>query len=359
MDKTSRYLSGRFRDYYRNSDIYTPPEPEKREWAYVRWDGEYNRHFSYFELGEDLSSYFSNESSKDVFFSCAKFDDPGLSDMESKGWIGADLIFDIDAPDLPNVSEEDTYKEKLDKAKDEAIKLIDFLEDDFGYEDFEITFSGGKGFHVHVRDNEVQNLDSSQRIELTKYLVPNNLSLDDILRDDKISMSCYGWIEQFYRNYFNEISKIREGNDEYLERYDVDEIENVDNSVIMGNIKEGKPEYELAEKILEETIKHESVYIDEQVTKDTNRIIRLPTSLHGGSGLKTTRIDKSELSEFEPLTDSIPDYFKNGNEIEVRIVDDYEVFLDGKTRSYTKGDTESIKEYIAIHLMCEGVAELP
>jgi DNA primase catalytic subunit len=53
-------------------------------------------------------------------------------------FLGQDLVFDIDEDDL-------------NKAKREAIKLINFLKSK-GYKDLKIVYSGNRGFHVYVYD---------------------------------------------------------------------------------------------------------------------------------------------------------------------------------------------------------------
>ncbi|MFW5898442.1 MAG: hypothetical protein ACOCT7_01150, partial [Candidatus Saliniplasma sp.] len=45
---------------------------------------------------------------------------------------------------------------------------------------------------------------------------------------------------------------------------------------------------------------------DEPVTGDIKRLIRLPTSIHGGSFLEVTPIDIDEFSNFDPLEKAIP-----------------------------------------------------
>src|SRR5690606_32198531 len=44
---------------------------------------------------------------------------------------------------------------------------------------------------------------------------------------------------------------------------------------------------------------------DEPVTTDTKRLIRLPSSLHGGSGLRVTPLAPKDLDDFDPLVDAV------------------------------------------------------
>ena len=45
--------------------------------------------------------------------------------------------------------------------------------------------------------------------------------------------------------------------------------------------------------------------VDEPVTADIKRLIRVPGSLHGGSGMMVKKLKLSELEEFEPLEDAV------------------------------------------------------
>ena len=44
---------------------------------------------------------------------------------------------------------------------------------------------------------------------------------------------------------------------------------------------------------------------DEPVTTDIKRLIRMPTSLHGGSGMRVQPLEVRDLFEFDPLIDAV------------------------------------------------------
>jgi DNA primase small subunit len=52
-----------------------------------------------------------------------------------------------------------------------------------------------------------------------------------------------------------------------------------------------------------------SAEIDEPVTSDIKRLIRLPMSLHGKTGLRVTPMEREELDSFDPLRDAVPDLY--------------------------------------------------
>ena len=96
---------------------------------------------------------------------------PGL--MERKGWLGADLVFDIDGDHLDTEACRESKVVSLaclEDAKEEANKLIDVLTEELGLKPTKVVFSGNRGFHVHVVDEEVLALGQKERRELVNYL---------------------------------------------------------------------------------------------------------------------------------------------------------------------------------------------
>ena len=85
--------------------------------------------------------------------------------MVDKGWMGADLIFDLDVDHLPGVSDT-VFPKMIELGQEQAWRLwSEFLEPDFGLRELyvQITFSGHRGFHIHVRDPAYLHLDSTAR----------------------------------------------------------------------------------------------------------------------------------------------------------------------------------------------------
>jgi DNA primase small subunit len=190
QEQTRAYLRGRFGDHYRRVEFTPPPEANEREWGYVPWtDGPGEtmvRHRSLLDLGE-LGDFLARERPKHVYFSAGRYDDPGASTMSDKSWRSSDLIFDLDADHLPSVVlGEDSYAEMLAKCKDALLRLLDLLETDFGFEDLTVVFSGGRGYHVHVRDEAVQTLDSDARREVVDYVRGIGLEFDHVVTEETV-----------------------------------------------------------------------------------------------------------------------------------------------------------------------------
>ncbi len=147
----------------------------------------------------------------DVYHSCAYYENPDF-DMDKKGWIGADLVFDIDADHIPTTCnkihdefrcvkcgfegrgitpescpccEATKFETKIwacdlciQSARDETAKLLDMLENDFGFsqDELHVYFSGHRGYHVHIENEVVRSLDAMASKEIVDYVTGLGIS---------------------------------------------------------------------------------------------------------------------------------------------------------------------------------------
>ncbi len=385
-ERTRAYLRGRFRDHYRRTEITPPPAANEREWAFIPWtDGPGTtmvRHRSLLELG-DVSSFLVRKRPRHVYFSAGRFRDPGAKSMHEKDWQSADLIFDLDADHLPSVTlGEDSYAEMLAKCKTALERLLDFLEDDFGFEDLEIVFSGGRGYHVHVRDETVRHLEREHRREIVDYVRGIGLDFEELIETETVAGLGRktpterrtleiegGWGRRIHRHFMAFVDELLAMDDadalERLQEFDgigegkatatLNAARNNRDGLEAGNVTVHTAIAQLAERFAGEAVERDNAPIDEPVTTDTNRLIRLPGSLHGGSGLETVRLGRDELEDFEPLVDAVPETFV-GQEIAVDVTDGGTVELGGDSFTISEGD-QSLPEYVAVFLMARGRAE--
>ncbi|MFB6185467.1 MAG: DNA primase catalytic subunit PriS, partial [Halobacteriaceae archaeon] len=122
-----------------------------------------------------------------------------------------------------------------------------------------------------------------------------------------------------------------------------------------GNIDVHPSFTQFARHVAQDTIEQSHAHIDEPVTTDTNRLMRLPGSLHGGSGFVVKRIDRDNLNQFAPLTDAIPDTFR-GHTVTVEVDEPQTLTFGGETFTVKAGEV-TLPEYQAIFLMTRGNAE--
>jgi DNA primase small subunit len=378
--RTRTYLEGRFGDYYRRSGVSLPPAADRREWGHIPWSAGSTtmiRHQSLLDIG-DLDDFLHRTAPRHVYFSSARFADPGASSMDEKGWQSADLVFDLDADHLPGVDPETTtYAGMLAACKEELLHLLSFLDDDLGFERTTVVFSGGRGYHVHVRDPEVRGLDSEARREIVDYVRAIDLDRDGLIQTEshqgttrRMLRRRGGWGKRVHRRLIELAETLREMDetDALARLRELDgigegragtilgQLEHNFDAIRAGNVEAGGPGTRiLVDALAEEAIAAETAPIDEPVTTDTKRLIRLPGSLHGGSGLRVTPLERSEIDDFDPLSDAVPDRFR-GRDIRISVTEPGPVTFDGDTFSIPEGN-RSVEECLGVFLMTRGRAE--
>jgi DNA primase small subunit len=386
-ERTRAYLRGRFGDHYRQASVTPPPAANEREWGFIPWTegpGETMvRHRSLLDLGE-IEDFLGRRKPRHVYFSAGRYDEPSASTMSDKGWRSSDLVFDLDADHLPSVVlGEDSYAEMLAKCKDALLRLLDFLEGDFGFEDLTVVFSGGRGYHVHVRDERIRHLERDARREIVDYVRGIGLEFDELVDEEAVAGTAGrsspaqkrtlstegGWSARAHRHMLavvDDLLAMEEADAlDRLQEYDgigegkataaLNAARSNYEQLEAGNIDVHPAFYQLAKILLHEVVAADNAPIDEPVTTDTNRLIRLPGSLHGGSGLEVQRIDRGDIDAFDPLVDPVPETFR-GHDITVEVTDGGLVELDGDSFTLEAGN-QTVPEHVGVFLMARGRAE--
>jgi len=379
-DRTREYLRGRFGDYYRSVSLSLPPDANLREWGHIPWTPGSGttmvRHQSLYDLG-DVDTFFADTAPRHAYFSAARYDDPGAATMGQKGWRNADLVFDLDADHLPGVDPETTsYPEMLAACKDALMRLLDFIDDDFAFEDVTVVFSGGRGYHVHVRDGGVRGVDSDARREIVDYVRAIDLDTDAVIytvsergTTKRVLRTEGGWGARVHEALVEYADNLREKDDEAA-REQLMELDGIGEgraetilgafdrnpaAVREGNVEAGGPGVRrLVAALAARVAAEDAAPIDEPVTTDTRRLIRLPRTLHGGSGLVVTPLDRDDLAAFEPLRDAVPERFV-GREIRIETDADRTVELNGE-RVRVESGRDTVPEYAGVFLMARGEA---
>ena len=384
--KTKDYLKDKFQEYYKNADITLPPRFTSREWGFLRWKGGImNRHVS-FRTIKEVKTYLARIAPAHCYHSVAYYNDPSKNTMIDKEWQGADLIFDLDADHLPEM--EDVKKGKIPFSKlmgyirEQTYRLVvDVLLGDFGLseEDLLITFSGGRGYHVHVRTPELLTLPSGARREIADYLTGKGLDLNKILIDagytkeypirgkgierknlgvEKLPRKdAKGWQGIITRYIHHTLDDLREkkGDEKktIMKKFGVsnDMLNFKDNNHSIFNKLPKTPKRLFVKIALKET----AIHPDEPVTGDIHRLIRLPGSLHGGSGLKVTTMDSKKLERFDPMKDAIA--FGN-NLVRIRSIVSHPVTMGDGLATLKPESVAELPEMAAIYFMARNWAHL-
>jgi DNA primase small subunit len=357
----------------------------------------------------DLRAFLSRTVASDVYRSCAYYENPA-ADMDKKGWLGADLVFDIDADHIPtscnklhdewtcangkcDFSGKGVTPETcpicggrkfdiktwpcelcLKSAKEETAKLIDMLEKDFGFsgKEMAVFFSGHRGYHVHVEDEAVKTLDAMARKEIVDYVSGIGLTvIDERARGSArkgrasrdFSLHDYGWNKRLKFGFRNFLLNATEENlkDAGIKGKSAKEILENTGLVLKQCVEEDRWDSIKGVgvgtwKKLAEYIKDlESAKIDTVVTTDTHRLIRMNGTLHGKTGLKKVKFPLRDLGDFDPFKEAVA--FKEG-EVKVFVSDAPEFRLGGKVFGPYKRKTVELPTAAAILLICKGRAEV-
>jgi len=401
-DQTRYFLKKRFGEYYAEHPVTETAGFTRREWGFLFYDDapdksrpfQMHRHKSFNSVVE-LNDYLKSMAPQHAYHSAAYYQYPQAPTMLEKKWLGADLIFDLDADHLPNPPA--SYSGMLEMVKREIIRLIDeFLIDDMGFseKDMDIVFSGGRGYHVHIRDERVKPLKSPERREIVDYILGTGLDIDQVLiKTNKIvegfkgqkttavwqirgfdeDRAGYGWncrVAQYITDKLTFIGRMddKEARKE-LKKYDLDGKQVTDILAVsrdpagLAKIgREGRLEIKgnlagFFKNMLDGTIDQFKVDLagktDEPVTADIKRLIRLPGSIHGGSSFGVMPLTRKELETFNPLEDAI---IFTDSPIRVLVTKPQEVEIKGKIYRVSEG-VGRLPENVAMFLMCRGSAE--
>jgi len=377
-EKNIALLRNAFREYYfKHSKIIEVPERmEEHEFGYMQFGSGMIRHLAFRNIGELLARLIKDIPS-DVYCSNAYYRFPTY-DMQEKQWMGADLIFDIDAKDLhlpcellhtyficTNCREVQETKTEIcmycktgklnhvsipcnkcnHALKKEVRRLADLLIYDLGIKEkaIQIYFSGNNGYHIHISDNEFYRLNSQARSDIIGYLIGNDMTTESIgVR--KAGVSSDGFLIKFPK-----------GGMMYGWRNRIAQKLGVDRSSItkLRNIVQQKGGYSGFKAELLKMTKDMGVKIDPQVTMDVHRVFRMAGTINSKSGLTKMKCH-NEIESFDPLNDAC---LLSDKEVNVEMKVPIKVKLRGQSFNLGK-ETARLPVYAAAYLICKGLARV-
>ena len=397
MDQNSRFLLKMFRRYYKENEMPMPSRFGRREFGFMYFDRDFMQRHMSFSNPTEMRKFMIAQVPKHSYYSTAYYRRPNAPTMEEKGWMGADLIFDLDADHLEG-AEDMSYSQMMDQIKKEMINLLDsFLYNDLGFDekDVGIYFSGGRGYHAHIELNDVTGLGSHERREIVDFVTSNGLDIDRVFRQENVVRSVVnvkgqernnistfrtippedsgGWwlrMRNGLKDVVNDVCdqdtkdlkrtypSIKSMSPKTIESYRDDLIKSRDVIFVnnrMATLKKGTQDMLI--KIMKEDVAYRlSGEVDEPVTADIKRLIRLPGSLHGKTGLKVMPITRDELNGFDPLLDALPESYTS-DPITVNVKRKTNIKINGERFDLDIGVTE-VPEYVAVFLVGRRIADI-
>jgi DNA primase small subunit len=382
-----KFARERFARYYSKVTPLTQPSVGAREWGFGGWEKKIESRHAMFKTAEELHAYLRRNAPLYVSHSAAYYEFPDARPMEKKNWLGADLIFDIDADQLnPPCIEKHGHGWVCDvclgMAKDEAVKLVDdFLASELGFDkkDISTNFSGNRGYHIHVIEDESKKLSSAHRREITDYIMGKGLDGKSFISEVGYANSIAGlssrksgrwegpkptdpgWGGRLARGFIGmvkerELERIMKASTaKRFYKNEADVIAGIGrgNWDVVGLGVSHKSYEEVWEKLGNFLGVHLGDNIDQNVTFDTSKLIRMPDSLHGETGLLAKRT--KDLKNFDPLKDTVV----FGKEpVKVKIEKSPEIRIWDETFGpYEKFEGE-LPEAVAVYLVCKRRARL-
>ncbi|MEM0475326.1 MAG: DNA primase catalytic subunit PriS [Candidatus Norongarragalinales archaeon] len=373
MTVSLEFVKQKFREYYASiaPEAIAPSDCAAREFG-AGWIKKIDWRHLAFANAFELKSFLMREAPLFVSYSAAHYEMPAAQPMERKNARAWDLIFDIDAPTLRAEHEHDElFCEKcFDAVQSDAQRLIDeFLIADFGFSEKEVSvnFSGSKGLHIHVASEEALRLSQDARKQIAAFVKgPRDASALLVQYDERAplrgpSETAKGWKGRAYRaaREFLEKASVEDLRDYGLRKDRAQRIV-AERETALSRLAEGywNPVAGL-EKIwpsfIGGVIARSRVEIDEPVTTDAARLIRLPESLHGGSSLRAAKISLKKLAEFEPLRDAVA--FRGDEKVRIKTNKKSEFEFAGEQVEVREGESE-VALGPALFLLCKDEASL-
>ena len=395
MDNNSRFLLKSFRKYYKENRPIMPDRFTKREFGFMFFDRQMVQRHMGFPSPEELSRFMIAQVPSHSYYSTAYYRKPNAPTMEEKEWLGAELIFDLDADHLAG-ADKMSYSEMLIKIREEMVNLTDsFLFSDlgFGEKDVQLVFSGGRGYHAHIPSEKVLTLGTHERRELVDYITCSGLNIDWVFPFQRVATSqlktaagnrtnvakdrlipppeAGGWRRRMRVGLMDLVNDVCDLDPKVLKRT----YPSISGSTT-GTISKMQEDVRSSRKVLfekntmatlgrntQETLVKImgadiapalTAEVDKPVTPDIKRIIRLPGSIHGKTGLRVTPITRDELTNYDPLQCAVPSSYSD-EPVKITLKKGYEFDMKGEHFSLS-GETEA-PEFAAVFLVGRKVAD--
>jgi DNA primase small subunit len=408
--RTLSWARGAFARYYSRTAVEPPGRLTRREFAAFPFATEtMMRRHATLRTTEEFHAYLAREVPRHVYYSSAYYRHPAEPTMAAKEWLGADLIFDLDSDHLRGAAELD-YAGQLTLVKSRLTDLVD----DFLFRDFAVdpaatsfVFSGGRGYHVHVRDERFLPLTSPERRELVDYVLGTGVdpmrAVEGRREDVRAGRTLAGAEEEPTGPHGGGASVPRtrrlappdapgwRGRTTrallaVLERWEGLGVEGAAKELLAAGVPRTKAhrwaklivdegggakirasltldvfKKDLPMEFLEAVVAQAKIEVqgetDAPVTTDIHRLIRLPGSLHGGTGFRVVPLARDAIAAFDPFRDALA-LPADGEQTPLTFVEEVRYPFPGGGLHGSAGATEELPTSIALFLILRGEAEL-
>ena len=406
---TISYLRDLFRNHYQHNPLTSTIAIEKREVGIGDFGKKISSRHLAFTNNTELNRFLLEKTPFYISYSTAYYKYPERRPMENKILEGSDIVYEFDADDfdLPCKEEHDVWfcsscessgkghqdicpgcqgkveviewvcDKCLGHAKSETLRLMDFLETEFKLDSksFVISFSGSKGYHLRVTDKSIIPLSKSSRLQMMNYIQGKDINLEKLgfvykekqwhCPNPDIKDGWAGKLMIFLREYIQNMNEETLKKDfgfskvkiqRVLERKE-DILNKMYNNILWHNFtSDSVKDAKFWEDLLAIAISRLGFRIDPMSSSDIYKIMRMPDTIHGGTGLLSTKIkDRKELERFDPFSDPVifrPDKSRTGEV--TRPIPKFRL-LDQEFGPYNIGEKIELPEYASVYLLLKGV----
>lgn len=388
ISSEERFVRTQFSKHYSSRGADDVPRISEREFGFGSWEKKIeSRHFSFQNIA-DLNAHLARNAPFYVSVSTAYYKYPEGRPMGRKDWLGAEIVFDLDADHLGLPCFEQHGKEWvcdacLSAVKHETIRLIeDFLVPDFGLKSEELltNFSGNRGYHVHVLSKAFESLDARARRELTDYVTGTGLDHTAFFYEKTGKRvgpkpSDGGWGARIASSFLKTLSEKKLCEDLRFLKTDAKKIYKIEENEreqkkdgiersfrsVTQSVNEGSWDWlqiKNADQVFDSLVQRSRVQlsdpIDQNVTADATKLIRLPGSIHGGSGLVAASL--KNLGDYDPLKQALGHY--GSGVVRVHVKKSPTFRIGEQTFGPFEKQNADLPLQAAIYLLCKKAATL-
>lgn len=395
------FLKEKFARYYGESFVFAPPAIHQREFGVGEFGKKISsRHLSF--SGENILNDFLRQNAPlFISFSAGYYEFPSARPMSAKKMFKSDLIYEFDADDIKTdcKKEHDSWvcscgargkgilsncpkcglglkvdewvcPKCLGVVKSQVERLVGFLEKDFGVNSgIFFNYSGSKGFHIHVRNEAFSGLSNSARIELVDFLTAHEMDIEKlgfVFSSKRFlapkSGSAIGWAkiimgelrDLFEKGDFEKIAAVggvRVKTVQELLRHRISVLDGFKKGVLFS--LPGEKTRKFWESLIWFVVEKKKLAIDRQTSVDASKIIRVPNTLHGSTGLLAKEFLRDDLNDFDGLSDAVV----FGDEpIELKSVIAPKFYLGKQWWGPFENVEVQLPEFVAVYLVAKGHA---
>ncbi len=305
------------RRYYREEwDVKQVPDflldsVDYREFGFDHIGRGPNDRYKVFNTTKHLKRFLKSKTPFAAFCSVAYYDKPRRRD----GWIKSELVFDVDAKDIPirTCGCDNVCEICLQEAKEIVGSIMDTLKQDMGLKNIHLIYSG-RGYHIRVVDENIMKIDSDVRADVLKYITGADLPRDKYDDHEGVYNLEHFSIPFGYPHVFTQ--RVKYAILHLTSESELDEV----NKKLLKDVMEGRDLLEMDKwgafknkigpqrykKLINAIAFLNMGLVDAKVTIDLKRILRLPSSLHSMVSMRCMEL--KNIDNFDPFKDAVPKF---------------------------------------------------